>query len=310
MSRTRTSRRRATSPTATRDTIGLIKALLSEAAFHIGTGAWKPARGGGDAAWRSPTTAQLAGGGGRADDPRPHRLLDGRLGGIARSAIVAPRVRAARANPQHRGVGHLQGGARGACISASSTRRSRSTRAMTMLVGQSQDPRRRSCAAACWRPALARWRVARGWRSWRRMHRRHRIGSRSRPGVHNHRRFGRPGRRLPRARARREIRPPSRPRASRSPISSRLARAFPIAAPAAAIARALSSPYGRGQGGGQERGSPARGLAPRDATAECPDDQAIAHATLAEAGEHDHAARAHVLFGELGCGWHVASRVS
>jgi hypothetical protein len=40
-----------------------------------------------------------------------------------------------------------------------------------------------------------------------------------------------------------------------------------------------------------------------------PYDQAIAHATLAELGEHDHAARAHTLFRTLGCRWHVASIV-
>jgi hypothetical protein len=88
---------------------------------------------------------------------------------------------------------------------------------------------------------------------------------------------------------------------------SRLARVFPIAAPSATT---LAGVLALRTGAERRAARLARKGLALATRLRMPYDVAIAHATLAEAGEHGHGTRAHTVFRELGCRWHVASRVS
>ena len=292
---------------ATRDPVGLGRALYSEAAFHVGVGAWPAARAAAEQGLaiatelRNPQEAEVA-----------HTILGhvmfatGDYEGSRRSAITLHESARARANLQHETWGvytqaraALYVGDLGAAIRDFE-------RAMAMLEGQADHASYVLCggmmACALARAGdLSRARVAADATT-------ERIGARRPPVFTISEGF------IGAADAYLELwRRGDRSAAAAARVAlanlARLARAFPIAGPAARTLAGVSLL----RAGQPRRALPLlrRGLALAEQL-QMPYDQAVAHAALAEAGAGaggavDHAASARRLFERLGCRWHLAA---
>jgi serine/threonine protein kinase/tetratricopeptide (TPR) repeat protein len=285
---------------STRDPIGLGKALYSEAAFHVGTGTWPRARAAAEQGLaianelRNPQEAEVA-----------HTILGhvefatGAYEASRRSAVRLYDSAHERANLQHETWG-VYTQARAALYLGDLEAAVRDfERAMAMLDGQSDHASHILCggmfAATLARAGdVARAKALADATTTR-------IGSRRPPVFTIAEGF------IGAADAYLELW--RRGDASVAPAAKiavdnlrRLARVFRIASPAA---HNLTGMYLLRRGARRRAlASLRRGLATAERLA-MPYDQAIAHAGLAEAGDHGHRDHARALFTELGCRWHL-----
>jgi len=285
---------------ATHDPVGLGKALYSEAAFHVGVGAWDPARTAATRGLeiatelRNPQEAEVA-----------HTILGhvefatGAYEASRRSAIVLYDSAHARDNLQHRTWG-VYTQARAALYLGDLDAAVRDfDAAMHMLEGQSDHASHILCggmlASALARAgSTERARAAADATTERTTARRSPVFTIAEGFIGAADAYLELWRRGDAS-----VEP-----AARAALANlaRLAKLFPIAAPAAAT---LTGVYHLRAGSRRRaRRHLHRGLALAERL-QMPYDQAVAHAALAEAGLADHAALARALFTQLECRWHV-----
>ncbi len=285
---------------ATRDPVGLGKALYSEAAFHVGVGAWQPARTAAARGLeiatelRNPQEAEVA-----------HTILGhvefatGAYEASRRSALRLYDSAHARDNLQHRTWG-IYTQARAALYLGDLDAAIRDfDAAMRLLETQSDHASQILCGGmlAC---ALARAGDTQRARTYADATT-ERIGKRRAPVFTIAEGF------IGAADAYLELLrrgDPTSAAPARIALANlaRLSRIFPIAAPAATT---LAGVHALRTG---SRRRAARLLRKGLALAEqlqMPYDQAVAHAALAEAGVGEHDAQARALFRQLGCAWHL-----
>ncbi|NVB80784.1 MAG: protein kinase [Kofleriaceae bacterium] len=285
---------------STRDPIGLARAVHSEAAFHVGTGAWQLARTAAEqglsiaTSVRNPQEVEVA-----------YTILGhvefstGQFEASRRSAVMLYESAQARANLQHETWG-VYTQARAALYLGELDDAVRDfERAMAMLAGQSDHASHILCggmmaSAFARRGDAARAKAAADDTTKR-------IGSRLPPVFTIAEGF------IGAADAYLELwRQGDKSVASAAKTAvdnlARLARIFPIASPAA---HNLAGVYLLRRGARRRAvASLRRGLKTAERLA-MPYDQAIAHAGLAEAGEASHRVLARELFSQLGCRWHL-----
>ncbi|MBV8761878.1 MAG: protein kinase [Deltaproteobacteria bacterium] len=285
---------------ATRDPVGLGKALYSEAAFHVGVGAWDPARTAAARGLeiatelRNPQEAEVA-----------HTILGhvefatGDYEGSRRSAIRLYDSAHARDNLQHRTWG-IYTQARAALYLGDLDAAIRDFEAAMRLLESQSDHASQILCGGMLASALARAGDTQRARTVADATT-ERIGKRRAPVFTISEGF------IGAADAylellRRGDAAAAAPARTAVANLARLSRIFPIAAPAATtLAGTLAL----------RTGSPrraARLLRKGLALAErlhMPYDQAVAHAALAELGADGHDTQARALFRQLGCAWHL-----